>query len=95
MEWNLPARYTRRFTVNNNYTLEQVQDLYDWMNWNVKEGYLDEDIANDIIDAQDWDEASRLRDLGDLFAESILNEYTDDEYIRDEPVSDYPEWAIK
>ena len=73
--------------MKNNYTIGQIQDLTDFMNWNVKNGYMDEDIAEDIMESGDWKEASRLRGLGDLFADSLQ-----DEYIRQEPVSDAPDW---
>jgi hypothetical protein len=70
--------------MKNNYTIGQIQDLTDFMNWNVKHGYMDENIAEDIMESGDWVEASRLRDLADSLQ---------DEYIRQEPVSDAPEWV--
>lgn len=70
--------------MNNDFTIGQIQDLYDFLNYNVKEGYIDEDTAQDYIERQDWKSVSALRDLVDM----------NFDYIREEPVSDAPDWVI-
>lgn len=55
------------------YTIGHIQDLYDYLQYNVKHNFLDEDIVEDIIDRQDWKEAERLRELGDFYANENEN----------------------
>lgn len=47
--------------------MEEIQDLYNWLNFFVKEGY-DEDVAEDLLNRQDWQAISNLRDKADWYA---------------------------
>ena len=48
-----------------NYTAEQIQDFYDYLNFAVKEGYLDVDTAEKIMRDKDWAEVKKMMSDGD------------------------------
>lgn len=50
------------------YTIGEIQDLSEWLSFNVGEGYLDEDIANNLLESKNYKEIERLRDMADLNA---------------------------
>jgi hypothetical protein len=50
------------------HTIEQVEDLMGYLNSCVKDGSMDEEVANEIIDNQDWDRAKAIREIGDSYA---------------------------
>lgn len=52
----------------NSYTQTQIDDLIDYVSFCVKEGYLDSDIALDLIMTKDWKAIDKMRDEGDAHA---------------------------
>lgn len=52
----------------NKYTVDQIDDLIDYLGYCVKEGYLDSDIALDLIMTKDWKGIDEMRDKGDALA---------------------------
>jgi len=51
------------------YTKAQIQDYIDYLNFGVKEGYIDVDEAEDIIKTNDWRQVEYMMDRGDYEAE--------------------------
>ena len=56
------------------YTIGQIQDLYDYLNECVKNGSMDEEVANEIVDNQDWEKAEAITNLGDEQA-NLMNQH--------------------
>ena len=51
-----------------NYTKAQIKECKDYLGYSVKEGYLDEDVALDLIRTKNWDEVYHIMDMGDYYA---------------------------
>lgn len=50
------------------YSIGQLQDMHDYLGYSVKEGYLDESVAEDIENRQAWNEVEEMMWKGDEYA---------------------------
>ena len=50
------------------YNAKQIKECKDYLNLSVKEGYLSEDSAQDLIRTENWDEVYHQMDMGDYYA---------------------------
>lgn len=62
----------RAHASSKNYTIGEIQDLFDWLGFNIKEGYIDEEIAEELLETKNYKEIERLRDMADMY--SNINE---------------------
>jgi len=49
------------------YSPEQIKECKDYLNFSVKEGYLDEDSAQDLIRTENWYAVYHMMDEGDFY----------------------------
>jgi hypothetical protein len=50
------------------YTKEQIKECKDYLGFSVKEDYLDEDSALDLIRTENWEEVYHLMNEGNYYA---------------------------
>ena len=50
------------------YKLEHIKECKDYLNYSVKHGFMDEDMAQEMIDKKDWKAIYDLIDQGDFLA---------------------------
>ena len=51
------------------YKLEHIKECKDYLNYSVKHGFMDEDMAQEMIDKKDWKAIYDLIDQGDFLTE--------------------------
>ena len=54
------------------YTQKQIDDLIDYLGYCVKEGYLDDGMAFELIRTKDWRSIDEMRDKADAYAEAMI-----------------------
>lgn len=47
------------------YKAEHIKECKDYLNYSVKHGFMDEDMAQEMIDEKDWKAIYDLMDEGD------------------------------
>lgn len=50
------------------YTQAQIKECKDYLSLSVKEGYLDESTARDLVERKAWKEVYDMMSLGDFYA---------------------------
>ncbi len=50
------------------YTKDQITECKDYLGYGVKEGYISEDICQDIIKRKAWNEVYEMMAIGDDYA---------------------------
>lgn len=58
----------------NKYTVDQIDELIEYLGYCVKEGVIDPGEAIDIVKDKDWKVIDGMREKGDYYANSYENE---------------------
>jgi hypothetical protein len=64
----------RRLRIMIKYTIDQIDDLIDYLEYCVKEGAIDEGEAIDLIRAKKWQTISNIRDRADAYADAVVKD---------------------
>lgn len=58
--------------MNKIYKDAYINGLISYLNYCVKEGYIEEETAEEIVIDKDWARVEKIRDDADAFAEAIM-----------------------
>jgi len=58
--------------MKHKYTKEQIKECISYLGYGVKEGYIDESAAQEIIRKKDWKYVYEMIDRADAYADAAI-----------------------